>query len=129
MISPYNISVYKVTKEGENLNEKGFEILNINLADEIQKSEIKGEKLNLYKINIKEKMPVIFYTNIMFYDNLNKTLPLGMDVQTKTLIELQNYNLKPISQKEFYTNIIKSDYENQIKQIKVYEYDLTIQGN
>ena len=46
-------------------------------------------------------MPLIFYTNIMFYDNKNKTLPLGMDLSTDTLINIQNFELKLVSRKDF----------------------------
>jgi len=125
MVTPYNISVYKVSEE--ELNENGFEILDINPKNEIEENDI--EEANLYKLNVKEKMPIIFYSNIMFYDNLNKTLPTGMDIESKTLIDLSKFEMKLVSRKDFYINDLKSEFENNVKLFKVYEYDLEIKQN
>ena len=77
-----DISIYKVSDE-ESLNEKTFEILNINPKEEIESCYDNKEKVYLLKQNVKEKMPIMFYTNIIFYDNINKTLPAGMDIGSK----------------------------------------------
>lgn len=124
MISPYDMSVYKMGKK--ELNENGFEILNISPKEEVLNNEIIGENINLYRLNIKEKMPVIFYSNIMFYDNLNKTLPVGMDIENKVLIDLSKFDMKLVSRKDFNVNILKNDFENEVKLVQVYEYDLEI---
>ena len=59
-----------------------------------QELRSKKEKVQLCKINIKENTPAVFYTNIMFYDNFNKTLPLGMDLSTEVLLDTNKLNLK-----------------------------------
>ena len=69
-------------------------------------------------------MPVIFYSNIMFYGNSNKTLPEGMNVKTEVLLDLQKYELKLVSRKDFKMNFIQNEFENVIKTIQVYEYDI-----
>ena len=69
-------------------------------------------------------MPAIFYTNIMFYDNFNKTLPLGMDLQKKVLLDLKEFELKLVSRKDFNINFLKDEYNNIIRKIEVYEYDI-----
>ena len=41
----------------------------------------------MYKINLKENDKVVALTNIIYYFNNNKTLPLGMDVEEGLLLE------------------------------------------
>ena len=109
------------TKE---LQENSFQIFNINPKSELENKNIKGEKIKLYKCNLKEKMPALFYTNIMFYDNLNKTLPSGIDIETEALLDLSKFELKLIARKDFNINCIAGEFENQIKRIELYEYEL-----
>lgn len=42
----------------------------------------------MYKINLKEDDKVVALTNIIYYFNNNKTLPLGMDVEEGLLLEM-----------------------------------------
>lgn len=120
-----DIAIYKLSSE-ESLNEKSFEILNLNPKEEIESGNDNKEKVYLYKLNIKEKMPIMFYTNIIFYDNLNKTLPIGMDIGNKVLIDLSKFKKKLISRKDFNINILESEFKNEIKLMQVYEYDLEL---
>ena len=91
--------------------------------EELLKSTNEAET-NIYKINIKENIPVIFYSNIMYYDNLNKTLPLGMDISTKVLIDLSKFEMKLVARKDFNINVLKDEFTNEIKLIHVYEYNI-----
>lgn len=78
------IPVYKETKEL-----KKFNIFNINPEDAIARFKNSEEKeTNLYKINLKEEDKVVALTNIIYYFNNNKTLPLGMDVEEGLLLEM-----------------------------------------
>ena len=120
-----DIAIYKLSSE-ESLNEKSFEILNINPKEEIESGCENKEKVHLFKLNIKEKMPVMFYTNIIFYDNLNKTLPIGMDIGSKVLIDLYKFETKLVSRKDFFINELENEFKNEIKLMQVYEYDLEI---
>ena len=79
--SPYNMSVYcKNNKKGID----GIHIFNMN-PKEIINDEIKNkkDKIILCRLNIKENTPAIFYSNIIFYDNFNKTLPVGMNLSSE----------------------------------------------
>lgn len=118
-----DIDIYKLSSE-ESLNEKSFEILNINLKEEIENGCNDKEKVHMFKLNLKEKMPVMFYTNIIFYDNLNKTLPEGMDIGSKVLIDLSKFETKLVSRRDFYINVLENEFKNEIKLMHVYEYDL-----
>ena len=82
------------------------------------------ELLILNRINIKEGMNALFYTNIMFYDNLNETLPMGMDLSTQILFDMQKYEFKLVSRKDFNVNFLQNEFQNEIKTIQVYEYDM-----
>lgn len=125
VVSPYDMHIYmESTKE---LNEKALNIMNINPKEELLKITNEAET-NIYKINIKEGMPVIFYSNIMYYDNLNKTLPLGMDISTKVLIDLNKFDMKLVSRKDFNVNVLKDEFTSEIKLIHIYEYNLDIKA-
>ena len=120
-----DIAIYKLSSE-ESLNEKSFEILNINPKEEIESGCDNKEKVHLFKLNVKEKISIMYYTNIIFYDNLNKTLPEGMDIGSKVLIDLSKFEMKLVSRKDFYINVLENEFKNEIKLIQVYEYDLEI---
>lgn len=123
ILSPYDMSAYLLNNE--QLNENSFEIMNLNPEEELIKNINKPE-INLYKINIKENMPIIFYSNIMYYDNLNKTLPIGMDIESKVLIDLSKFDMKLVSRKDFYMNNLKNEFENNVQLFQVYEYDINL---
>ena len=120
-----DISIYKVSEQ-ESLNENSFEILNINPKEEMENCYNNKKMVYLFELNVKEKMPIMFYSNIIFYDNINKTLPVGMDIASKALIDLSKFEKKLVSRKDFYINILESEFENEIKLMQVYEYDLEI---
>lgn len=124
MIMPYDMSLYKIA-DATIENDKWI-IMNINPEEEIIKNDIKEDILILNKINLKENMPVIFYSNIMFYDNLNQTLPSGMDITEKVLLDLQDYDLKLVSRKDFNMNFIENEFESKVKTISLYEYNVEI---
>lgn len=121
VVSPYDMHIYMASSE--ELDEKTFNIMDIEPKKELLKSTNEVET-NIYKINVKENMPVMFYSNIMYYDNLNKTLPLGMDISTKVLIDLSKFDMKLVARKDFNVNVLKDEFTNEIKLIHVYEYNL-----
>ena len=120
--SPYDMSVYCInTKKSI----EGINIFNINPEDALQKElESKKSKIILCKINIKENTPAVFYTNIMFYDNFNKTLPVGMNLSSEVLIDVSKLELKFVKEEDFYINHKVSEFNINTKQIQVYEYEV-----
>ncbi len=127
-IIPDNLSVYKAIEENE-LDEKNINIFNIDIETEMENViKYNGDKINLYKLNIKEGTKGIGFTNIIFYDNQNKTLPVGMNLSTKILLDNSKMNLKLLSKKSFKIANVE-DYENDfqnivIKDVNVYEYEI-----
>ena len=88
----------------------------------------KIEQLYLYKINLKENTPIVAFTNIIYYENYNKTLPLGMNVTEEILINNNLINLELKSEEEI--NIVAYKDESdplsdiEIKTINVEEYEI-----
>lgn len=80
-----DIIVYKATEEGIDPNE--INVFDLNVEKEIEeKLSNSATKIDLYKIEIEKGTNVIGFTNNVFYDNRNNTLPTGMDLSTKVII-------------------------------------------
>ena len=125
-----DLPIYKIL-DNEKLDEKQINIFNINPENEVySKIKEKGNKFNLYKINVKRGMNGISYTNIIFYDNQNKTLPVGQDISTNILIDFSNVKLELKNKNIFkITNIEdeKDDFSKvTIKTVNVFEYDVIL---
>ena len=118
-----DIPLYKTTID--ELDQKSFEIFDIDGKVEIEKDK-ESKNINIYKINIKENMPLIFYSNIMYFDNINKTLPDGMDITTKALIDLNKFELKLINNNSFKVSTIIDEFKNNIQTFNVYEFNAKI---
>lgn len=123
IVTPYDIAIYQ-TSYKEPLEEKEYQIFRLNPKSALQNINLEEDTIILNRINVKENMPLIFYTNSMYYDNINKTLPAGMDIGTEVLIDLKQYEMKLISRKDFNMNFIESEFESKVKTIQVYEYDI-----
>ena len=119
--APINLSLYK-TKNG--LNESKYEIYHINPENAI--NEDNENKETLYRINIRKGMPLIFLTNTIYYDNYNKTLPEGMEMNDLVLVDNSKFDFSKKKEELFRINkkINKFDYQNV--EIKVKEYDLKL---
>ena len=127
-IIPAKLPVYKAINNGE-LNNKDINVFNINPEKEMREAiKAEGDKINLYKINVKEGTKGIGFTNIIFFDNQNKTLPVGMDLSTKMIVDTAKLHLKLLNKKSF--SVANFDDENNdfseftIKKVEVYEYKI-----
>lgn len=92
-----DMPIYKVVSINEKLHKTDFNIFNINAEKEIESYDNKFEtSVKLLKLNFKERYPAIFLTNATYYDNTNNTLPNGMDVSSKIVIDANmfEYELK-----------------------------------
>lgn len=113
--------VYKIIEE--DLNNSLINVFNINPINEI-KENISAKKEEI-KLNLKNNVNGIPFTNIIFYDNKNKTLPIGMDLSSKMIIDLSQVILENNISSSF--NIINFEDENdefskiEIKTVNVIE--------
>jgi len=117
--TPYDLSIYKVLEKEEELN--GYQVFSLNPNAEISKLDKK--KKILYKVNLKEKEELLFYTNIMYYHNENKTLPEGMDLSTDVLLNLEKYELIELKESEF-NRLALNEEKQSIETIEVIECEL-----
>ena len=121
------IVAYMWTEDGESIDANKINIFNLNAEDEIKKAIEKSEnsKLNLYKIKLEKGSNVIAFSNCIYYDNQNKTLPIGMDNDTRIIAKLSDMDIKLESKKVI--KIGKLDYEEMgtkliVKNINILEY-------
>ena len=121
-----NLPVYKANIDGT-LEENNINLFNINEEEEIRNILEQGTgKVNLYKIKLKKGANAISYTNIMFYDNQNKTLPLGQDLSTNILVDISKLKLELENKTEF--KIVQFEEKDNdfskvnIRSVKVYEF-------
>lgn len=130
VVVPEEMPVYKAIGEN-NLDDRKINIFDINPEKEIQEA-IKKEnnKINFYKIDLKEGSNAISYTNCIFYDNQNKTLPVGQDLSTKILVDISKLQLDLKNKTSFkmveFENEKDDFSEINIKTVTVFEYDALI---
>ncbi len=127
VVVPENLPVYKAIS-GEKIDDRKINIFDINPENEIAQIILEeSNKINFYKINLKEGSNAISYTNCIFYDNQYKTLPVGQDLSTKILVDMTKLDLNLSNKTSF--KIVK--FENEldefskinIKTINVFEFD------
>lgn len=131
MSSKYEMPLYKVVPITDNIHENDFSIFDINVESELENYTDSGEgAVNLIKVNFKENMPLLYYSNIIFFDNANQTLPEGMDLSSNVLLDCKKFNFTLVSQTKFRTNNYFNEQNNLIlpksKDILVYEYDVSL---
>ena len=116
--NPLEIPIYKVGELTE-----GFNVFYINPENALKQASEK--ETNLYKIILKENTKCLAFTNIMYYNNTNQTLPLGMNVTDGILINTENLNLKLKEKNQNY--IIKANTDMpkpETLKINIYEYEI-----
>ena len=111
------IPVYKAGDLSDGLN-----IFYMNPENAIKSEQ---DETNLYKITLKEGQNCIPLTNIMYYNNTNKTLPLGMHVTDGILLNLKDLNLELKQKDKNY--IIKPNGDTpkpDTLKINIFEYEI-----
>ena len=129
--SSYDMSLYKLVEIPNVIDENSLMVMDINAQNELDSFEDRGEgALNLIKINFKEDMPLLYYSNIIFYDNTNQTLPEGMNLSSRVLIDTEKFEFELVNQTKFRTNNYFRESKNLIlpksKDIFVYEYNVKL---
>lgn len=122
-----NMYVYKASID--KIDFDSFGVFNLNVEEEIEKimeNDRIRSKIYLYKIKVPKGTNFMAFSNIVFYDNKNMTLPVGMNLSTKILLDMKELNLKQESLKTFN----KMQFEDKlndfskiiIKDVEVIEY-------
>jgi len=117
----YKAATKKIENKFEIFNLKGKEAIYNLLKEDVS-------EISLYKINLKENTPVLVFSNIVYFENSNKTLPLGMNVSENVLLNNNLIELKLKSEEQIkivsYKNPNDKLSDIQVKTIKVEEYEL-----
>ena len=130
--SLYDMPIYIATSNEMMIDKTGFEVYNIMPEKALEGCKVNSNKINLYKLNVTEGMPLIYYTNIMYYNNFNETLPVGMNVSDKVVIDSSEYTFIPKNMITFKVCDILMENEildiPDIKTIMLCEYDLELKS-
>ena len=100
------------------MDKNEYIILSLDEPSLIQNCEM--EEFKLVKLNIKENMRALFYTNIIYYNNKNGTLPLGMNITKKVLIDGSKFKFNLKNKQNLK---IINEYD-ELQKIEIEEYDL-----
>lgn len=124
---PEDLPVYKAMQENL-LDEKEINIFDINPEKEMKKAiHQEKSKINFYKIHLKQGVNAVSFTNCIFYDNQNKTLPIGQDLSTRILVDIAKLNMELKSKISFKIIDIENEDDDfspiTIKNIQVFEYE------
>ena len=122
-----DLPIYKA--DNKEFSNNTFEIFSVRGKKAISSLlEQKQNKINLYKINLKENTKVLAFSNSVYFENNNKTLPLGMNVSENILLNnnLIKIELKVKQEIKIVTYKEPGDYLSDIviKTISIEEYDL-----
>lgn len=113
---------------------KNYMLFNCNVTEELQNFQEKEnnkeeQTMNLYKINLRRGTNLISFTNSVYYNNKNKTLPIGQNLSNEVLIDLSNMELELVAEEKF--RILEENQEDEflmpkIKEIEVFEYNIVV---
>ena len=133
--SVYDMPIYRIIPINDRVHTSGFEFYNINIEKELEQYKHKEESaIKLIKLNIKEEMPLVYMSNIIFFDNINNTLPKGMNLSSKVLIDCDKFDFTLAKKTKFKTNKYFNE-SNTIaedpKTVYIYfeEYDIELKQN
>ena len=125
-----NLSGYKWIPEDENIDTNEFNIFNLDVEKEIEsaiKESVTG-KINLYKMNFEKGIKAVAFSNCIYYDNQNKTLPEGMDLDTRILANILDTDITLLNKKVIRVGILVNENDDLskliIKTINLLEYSV-----
>ena len=116
-----NLPIYMTSNK--ELDTKNLNIFHLD-ANKAIAEQVENTEMYLYKINLKEAMPILYYSNITFFDNTNQTLPLGMSLSDEVLVDLNKYKLVKVNEEQFKINYLQDEYTNKIITINSIEYNI-----
>ena len=122
------VAVYKWIEEEENIDTNELNVFNLNPEKEIENAlrDTESGKVNLYKMNLEKGVKAIAFSNCVYYDNQNKTLPVGMDKDTRILVNILDTDITLNSKKVIRVGRLEDDNDIAskliIKTINVLEY-------
>ena len=133
--SVYDMPIYRIIPINNRVHTSSFEFYKKKKKKELEQYKHKEESaIKLIKLNIKEEMPLVYMSNIIFFDNINNTLPKGMNLSSKVLIDCDKFDFTLAKKTKFKTNKYFNE-SNTIaedpKTVYIYfeEYDIDLKQN
>jgi cell division protein ZapA (FtsZ GTPase activity inhibitor) len=129
--SKADMYLYKVIADNDDIKDTGYEIFDINVENSLKDYNCgDATTLKIIKLNFLNNYPINYYTNCTLFDNTNKTLPIGMDLSTKAIIDLSDFDFNLEKQIDFKTNNYLNkdngiDYPKTFD-IKLLEYNVSL---
>lgn len=107
----------------ENSSKNVIEEKDVNLKNEAsgEKDKTDKQEIEIVKIDLDNEEHALYLSNIVFFDNQNKTLPIGMDLSSKVVIKLDNTKKKFREKQEIYLINKINDFEVKNRKIKIFE--------
>lgn len=118
MVSQLDMSIYIKAEELQT----GIQKAHINPKVLLEKEQ--EETIYLNKINVKKDSNIVYLSNSIYYDNNNKTLPLGMDITEEVLIDLERYEVTLKEKRSFRVMEEQEGDKVKLKTIELKEYDI-----
>ena len=107
----------------ENPSKNVIEEKDVNLKNGASEGKDKTDKqeIEIVKIDLSNEEHALYLSNIVFFDNQNKTLPIGMDLSSKVVIKLDNTKKKFREKQEIYLINKINDFEVENRKIEMVE--------
>ena len=115
------LNVFKVSSVP--FETKKYCFFNINPENAL-KERNNDDMVALYSIHLNQDTPSVGMSNIIYYDNFNKTLPIGMNIGDEILLDMDKLKLELKRQKLFRINSIIDEFNIKTKTVCVYEYEI-----
>ncbi|MCI9177123.1 MAG: hypothetical protein HFJ28_00680 [Clostridia bacterium] len=117
----YKMPLYLASAVEIELNNLQLFHLNVNKAIEEKKEQ---KEIYLYQLNCEEEIPILYYSNIIFFDNFNQTLPLGMNLSDEVLIDLSHMKCIEKKRQTFRINYEEDEFSHKIVNVNVIQYEV-----
>ena len=124
------LSAYKWIPEEENIDTNELNVFNLDAEKEIENAikESENGKINLYKMNFAKGVKAVAFTNAVYFDNQNKTLPEGMDLDTRILAKILDTDIILENKKVIRVGLLEDEKDDSakliIKTIHLLEYSV-----
>ena len=128
------IFAYKWTESDKNIETDEINVFNMNLEKEVENAlkNTGSTKINLYKMNFGKGIKSVALSNCVYFDNQNKTLPIGMDADTRILIDIANTDIQLDNKKAIKIGLLEDENNDNskliVKTVNVIEYTVKQQS-
>ena len=122
------LAAYKWIPEEESIDTNELNVFNLDAEKELENAIKESEtgKINLYKMNLSKGVKAVAFSNCVYYDNQNKTLPEGMDSDTRILAKILDTDITLDNKKVIRVGLLEDEKDDSaklvIKTIHLLEY-------